>query len=154
MLQEWIASGNRLDNVVVVSDNAPCHSCLEEVFVNSQAKFLRLAPYSPMLNPLETVWSKLKLHVRTHMAVPPTVAGTGTLTEQRLQYLETLISNAQESIVGGDCTRAATHTTTFHTAITNLEDVPVGCSEILTTHTDYENYIVSLDFKLSLTNKK
>lgn len=52
--------------VVVVTDNAPAHSCVEELardllaadgIVNSsKLVVLRLVPYNPMLNPIEGCW--------------------------------------------------------------------------------------------------
>lgn len=44
---------------VVVCDNAPCHSRLESVFAEhpfENALLLRLAPYSPVLNPMESMF--------------------------------------------------------------------------------------------------
>ena len=52
--------------VVLVLDKAPCHSGLEVVLSEqefSQHKVLRLAPYSPMLNPIEQVWSVMKAQI-------------------------------------------------------------------------------------------
>ena len=55
-LQSWIERGNALQDVVVVCDNAPCHNGLNSLFEDSAAELLRLGPYSPMLNPCETLW--------------------------------------------------------------------------------------------------
>ena len=44
--------------VVVTFDNAPCHSGIEEILLEEEFKdhkFLRMAPYSPMFNPIEHV---------------------------------------------------------------------------------------------------
>ena len=44
--------------VVMVVDNAPCHSNIEEVFSEEEflgCEVLRLGPYSPMFNPIEQV---------------------------------------------------------------------------------------------------
>ena len=41
--------------VVVVLDNAPCHSRIEKILLEEEFKdhkFLGLAPYSPMFNPI------------------------------------------------------------------------------------------------------
>ena len=48
---------------MLVIDNAPCHRRTEDVFRDpefSECHLLRLGPYSPMLNPIENVWSKIK----------------------------------------------------------------------------------------------
>ena len=70
-----------LDELVLVVDNAPCHHRLNEVFENNGAQLIRLGPYSPMLNPMEGIWSKIKSHISI-----PQVTGPN-LQEQRLQYL-------------------------------------------------------------------
>ena len=79
--------GIEVGEVVLVCDSAPCHSTVEELkedFPGLTAQ--RLAPYSPMLNPVENIWCKMKGHVKRHMRVP-TVARPG-VGEQRLQYVE------------------------------------------------------------------
>lgn len=97
--QEWfnglattlIAQSHRIEDVVVTCDNAPCHKRFRLAVEGMPRKphLLHLAPYSPMLNPIENVWSKIKSNVRRSMEVPEVMApGLG---EQRLQYLERLI---------------------------------------------------------------
>ncbi|OAF63600.1 hypothetical protein A3Q56_08692, partial [Intoshia linei] len=53
-------------------NNAPCHSHIEDIL--SEQEFLehyilRLAPYSPMLNPIEKVWSVIKSEVKRHLSI-------------------------------------------------------------------------------------
>ena len=81
--------------MVLVCDNAPCHTSLqslEEIFPGF--KLLRLGPYSPtcMLNPIEGIWSKMKSVVKLQMRVPD-VSAPG-VCEQRLAYVETIIDRA------------------------------------------------------------
>ena len=55
----------------MVVDNAPCHSNIEEVFSEEEflgCEVLRLAPYSPMFNPIEQVWSLIKAYVKQELA--------------------------------------------------------------------------------------
>ena len=75
---EWIKECLRRGNekhripVVLVIDNAPCHSRVEEILLEdefSRNRILRLAPYSPMLNPIEHVWSKVKSIVKSDLAL-------------------------------------------------------------------------------------
>jgi hypothetical protein len=124
MFHQWVTSGNRLEDLVVVTDNAPCHARLQRVFDNSPAQLLRLGPYSPMLNPVETIWSKIKSNVKNAIRIPP-VLGDG-IAEQRMQYLERIVIEAKNTIMGGDCARAVQHTTTHYATILNMEDVQVG----------------------------
>ncbi|KAK1945605.1 hypothetical protein P3T76_002653 [Phytophthora citrophthora] len=88
-----------LDDAVLVCDNAPCHSSVENVFVEDEfqgAKLLRLAPYSPMLNPIENCFSSFKSMVKRFLAhhrrailqVPPHV----TIKEHREAYLVMALS--------------------------------------------------------------
>ena len=57
--------------VVMVVDNAPCHSNIEEVFSEEEflgCEVLRLGPYCPMFNPIEQVWSLIKAYVKQELA--------------------------------------------------------------------------------------
>ena len=73
-----------IHSVVVVCD-APCHSEFEECMIDKPSlNICRLVPYSPMLNLVETVWSKMKEEVKQRMRVPD-VRPPG-MGEQRLQY--------------------------------------------------------------------
>lgn len=122
LLQQWENGGNQLADLVIVCDNAPCHSRLEEVLNNVEV--LRLAPYSPMLNPIETIWSKIKSYIKSNMGIPEVVAPG--VVEQRLVYLEQLVDAGKNTVVGGDCARAVQHSSTFHGSALALEDMHVG----------------------------
>ncbi|GMF24453.1 unnamed protein product [Phytophthora fragariaefolia] len=66
------------NKIVVVTDNAPAHSGVEDlarellfadgIMNGSRLVLLRLGPYSPMLNPIEGCWNVLKAHMRRYMA--------------------------------------------------------------------------------------
>ncbi|KAE8976029.1 hypothetical protein PR003_g25255 [Phytophthora rubi] len=66
------------NKVVIVTDNAPAHSDVDAlaraalardgVINGNRLVILRLAPYSPMLNPIEGCWSVLKAHMKAYMA--------------------------------------------------------------------------------------
>ena len=94
---EHLPLGITVDSVVVVCDNAPCHSKFEEcVLEHPGLTICRLGPYSPMLNPVATIWSKMKAVVKQRMRVPDVQRpGVG---EQRLQYVEALIDEAMDQI--------------------------------------------------------
>ncbi len=56
-----------ISKVVLEIDNAPCHSGIEEILSKPEFSgnvILRLGPYSPMLNPIESIWSVLKSEVK------------------------------------------------------------------------------------------
>lgn len=124
LLEEWVSNGFRLEDLVVVADNAPSHSRLSLVFEQSAAVLLKLGPYSPMLNPIESIWSKIKSHVKSAVQIPQ-VEGPG-LQEQRLVYLEGLVNEAKNSITAGDCARAAQHASSFFNSALDMEDMNVG----------------------------
>ncbi|OWZ11178.1 hypothetical protein PHMEG_00015840 [Phytophthora megakarya] len=57
-------------NIVVVLDNAPAHRQTEQrVSSHDDLILLRLAPYSPMCNPIEGCFSVLKSHIKTNLAL-------------------------------------------------------------------------------------
>ncbi|KAH9119453.1 hypothetical protein LEN26_007956 [Aphanomyces euteiches] len=107
MMREAKTYFNGLDDVLVIFDNAPCHSRIEHVFEEQEfqhASLFRLSKYSPMLNPIENLWSKVKSRVkillRQGLAAflgPPPVDQQITRTEYRLQYLE----HCAEQALGG-----------------------------------------------------
>ena len=84
--------GQQLSELVVVADNTSAHSRLHHVFEGADAMLLRLGPYSPMLNPIESIWSKVKAFVKAQMRVP-LVEGPN-MQEQRLRYLEEILQGA------------------------------------------------------------
>jgi transposase len=55
-------------NEVVVMDNLPAHKVegVRRAIENRGAKLVLLPPYSPDLNPIELLWSKLKAIIRGH----------------------------------------------------------------------------------------
>jgi len=67
------------------------------------ASLLRLSKYSPMLNPIENMWSALKARVKTRlrdgvvafMGPPP---DGQTRNEFRMQYMETVALRAMEGV--------------------------------------------------------
>ncbi|POM75866.1 Hypothetical protein PHPALM_6970 [Phytophthora palmivora] len=90
-----ISTTNPLDEVVVVLDIAPCHTDAEDVFDEEEfedAEVLKLGSYSPMLNPIENVFSVYKSAVKRFLgrqrpAILRVPDGT-TITEHRAKYLK------------------------------------------------------------------
>ena len=124
VFDRWVEGGNAIADLVVVCDNAPCHNGLGRLFEDSPAQLLKLGPYSPMLNPMESIWSKIKANVKTEMRIPAVHRpGVG---EQRIAYVEDLVRNAVAAVTNGDCARAAQHTTTFHNDVMEMQDMGVG----------------------------
>ena len=72
-IKECLRKGKTIHKqpVVIVIDNAPCHNGLEDIFREDEFKedeLLRLAPYSPMFNPIENIWSIMKSQVKKKLA--------------------------------------------------------------------------------------
>lgn len=124
VLDRWVATGNSLRDLLVVCDNAPCHSRLHLLFDDSPALLLKLGPYSPMLNPVEAIWAKVKAHVKSAVRVP--VINPPGVTEQRIVYLERCIDDAVETIRNSDCSRCVQHSTSFHSDVLQMRDMRPG----------------------------
>ena len=122
-------------NVLVVCDNAPCHSGLEDVFEEEEfrgAQLLRLAPYSAPLNPIEEVWSVMKADMKRQLAAAmprllrdPTPEGL-TQTEHRLRHLEAVIDKSVERITPMVCMRVCNHVQRHFAACIALRDLAMG----------------------------
>lgn len=124
MVTEVNERGVPLDQIVVVCDNAPVHSRFETVAEELGFTLLRLGPYSPMLNPIENIWSVVKAKVKRFNRIP-VVAGAGII-EQRLQYLEDLIRSADPEITPYLCSQTIGHSHAFHRKALAEEDMQVG----------------------------
>ena len=111
---------------------------LNQVFSESEfsgATLLRLGPYSPMLNPIENVWSATKAHVRrllhsrsNELYSTSEEAGV-TLAEHRTRYLESIAEEAmgniasQRNLISSCCAHISAH----YEDIMLLRDVRCGC---------------------------
>ena len=116
--------------VVMVVDNAPCHSQLEEVLQGQefrQNKIIRLGPYSPMLNPIENVWSVVKSYVKRELSkkLAGIVSGRSELSirEHRLRALESLMEEGLQTITPTICANSVASIQRKFPAALNLEDM-------------------------------
>ena len=117
--------------VVMVVDNAPCHNQIESVFEESEFEgnvLLRLGPYSPMLNPIESAWSKIKATAKRLLAdqinsILDYNGENGSITEHRLQRLEEIIRNSLLDLTREDILQFIAGVQRFYAGVINLEDV-------------------------------
>ena len=117
--------GVDVGQVVLVCDNSPCHSKVEEFETDFPGPTVpHLGPYSPMLNPIENVWSKMKSHIKRQMGVPAVVRPG--LAEQRLQYAETKIDEAMATVTPQDCARCCQHAQGVFASVLRDEDIAPG----------------------------
>ncbi|XP_047135639.1 uncharacterized protein LOC124812732 isoform X2 [Hydra vulgaris] len=132
LLQGIVAQGIPSTNIVVVIDNAPCHARANEAVMEFQgATILRLAPYSPILNPIEAAWSVIKSELKKREAatIQQVIAGNhnGLIqSEWRLQYVEDLIDEARLKITPLMCLQFVNHVQTFYADIIALKNMLPG----------------------------
>lgn len=118
--------------VVIVIDNAPCHSRLEQIL--EEAEFahhtiLRLAPYSPMLNAIEAAWSVLKQGVKDEVAqtLPFILCNEAnapvSIREFRLQSLEAIVQRNMLKITAAKCCAFVSHIQRALPGVLQLQDV-------------------------------
>ena len=97
--------------VVLVMDNAPCHSKVEDDILTdglSDCEILRLSPYSPMFNPIENVWSVIKAYVKRELANKMEFILTRanlnvSMKEHRLRALEAVVQESTELVTPSLC---------------------------------------------------
>lgn len=104
-------------NLVVVCDNSTLYTNIELEMAQQSggmATILRLPSYSPMLNPMETIWQKIKQSVHVQASL---------LREQSLLHLEKATDEAISTITANDCRNAVHQTTLLHTDALSLNDL-------------------------------
>lgn len=118
--------------VVMVIDNAPCHTSIEDVFLETEFinhRLLRLGPYSPMLNPIELAWSALKASIKGDLAteMPQILAGENrtnlTQTEFRLQRIENIIQRNVPNLSVANCVKYVAYIQKFIPDVLRLVDM-------------------------------
>ena len=130
---EWWSSVEPMANTIVVCDNVPCHSTLEQVMEEEEfegARLLRLGPYSAPLNQIEEEWTVLKEHRKSALAQKMTEllttahpAGTA-LVAHRLQFLERNIDSNIHHVSLGLCLKIVIHVQKNFPACLISEDWP------------------------------
>ncbi|KUF82461.1 hypothetical protein AM588_10000386 [Phytophthora nicotianae] len=134
LLDSLMDQGISLFNVVVVCDNASIHAGVKEVTQLSDyvgVELIKLSPYSPMLNPIENVFSVFKSGVKSYLAEhrdailrPPRGV---TKAEHRASYMIRAAKHSMSTKVTSElCDSKAAHTLSFHARALDLEDMPVG----------------------------
>lgn len=138
--KDWLrrmlrASGQAMERLAVVCDNAPCHTGLEEVMDEEEflgASLIRLGPYSAPLNPIEEVWSVMKASMKRLLAesmpglLRDPVPHDRTQVEHRLQHLEGVIDAAVPVITPVLCLNACNHVQRHFAACLALAELSMG----------------------------
>ena len=116
----------------MVVDNAPCHSNIEEVFSEEEflgCEVLWLGLYSPMFNPIEQVWSFIKVYVKQELAakivrILAMERRDGlSITEQRARALTSMIEEGLGRVTPEVCNRFIAEIQSNIPAAVALEDV-------------------------------
>lgn len=129
-----IAERQDLTSVVLVVDNAPCHGDLSDVFDEPEfasASNVKLGPYSPMLNPIEsgfsTYTSAVKRFLTRNRRAIQSVLANKTIAEHRSHYLLLATNLILSEIVTEELCRAChRHVAPFQAKAFDREDMPVG----------------------------
>lgn len=134
LLRELQTEGHSNENLVLVSDNAPCHSKFESVFAETEfagISFLRLSPYSAALNPIEYAWNSIKSVIKQEMSRRDASdssdeRGVLTISEFRLRKVESAIDFALSSLNMFSCVSYFNHVQKFYPESLSMNDLPVG----------------------------
>ncbi|XP_014774298.1 uncharacterized protein LOC106872006 isoform X2 [Octopus bimaculoides] len=136
LLQKVIGNGTSCEQIVMVIDNASCHSDLENVLSEFEgATLLRLAPYSPMLNPFESVWSVIKTQLKQKEANQLSEMTAGdpqnvlSKSERKLRFVERLIDESVTVITPSMCLNFVNHTQLLFGRALQMKDMPIGSNE-------------------------
>ena len=117
--------------VVMIIDNAPCHSQLESVFQETEFKehiLLRLGLYSPMFIAMENVWSSAKTTSKRDMTRKMNEILRGntlgfSLTKYKLNCLKETIIIGMRTITIENCTNFIARTFSKVIDLPNLVDM-------------------------------
>ena len=99
----------------LIQDNAVIHhKCTSG---NPLHEMVYLPPYSPFINPIECVFSKLKRHIRSKMSMD------GIVIESRLNYVKQMIQEEINSHEYNDLRRYYRHISNFFIDIAQKNDI-------------------------------
>ena len=135
LIQTLVGNGILLANIVIICDNAPCHSNIESLLLDREfatARILRLGPYSPQINPIEAVWSFVKDKFKGLHAIRKgnMMAGNGqndlTNNEYRLRYVENIIDDAMTTVTRNNCLSCFNHVQGLYPGVLAMMDLDCG----------------------------
>ena len=120
------------EGATLVVDNAPCHSQIELVLDNPELdnfEILRLGPYSPMLNPIEHIWSIIKSAVKRMHAenirdlLRGEDRGQTSCQEYRIQAIEGYIESGLREVNPAKIMSCVAHVQSHLAAAINCEEM-------------------------------
>ena len=114
----------------MVIDNAPDHCQMEVVLGEEEFEhhqLVRLAPYSPMLNPIEMVWSVFKSFVKRKLAENREELlereGEETLKAKQSRYLQRFMTEYEDEIKDEVLERLCSRVKVHYTKCVRMEDM-------------------------------
>lgn len=129
----WDERGDALSNAVFVLDNDLRRTDIESV-VNGSRKFegaAVLRPYSPKLNPIESVFSAFNARVRSYLTREyRNICNRPDGTSMRA-HMSTFLERASDLFLGEaaneqQCTAFEAHALRFYRSVFLKEDMPIG----------------------------
>lgn len=136
-LVDNIHTNHPLTNYCLIMDNAPVHrkatiqAILDAPQYGNMITLLMLPPYSPFLNPIESVFSSIKAHVKEYLRFHnDEMIGTANLpwgqkAAGRYAILEKAIAYAMPFITIPMVLNFFLFTTTFHVAVINKDRIEI-----------------------------
>ena len=127
--------GRRVETIVIVLDNAREHLGIEDrdfsaVDDGKNIVFLKLGPYSHLLNPIELAWSQVKSNIKRtlktklrHLENPPPTLTQG---EHKLRVMEKAIDDAMVAPFAPDLFQATgfiSHVSRYYDVCEDLQDL-------------------------------
>ena len=113
---------------VIILDNAPCHSNIDQDFPEVEIKYL--PPYSPFLNPIENSFSVLKSAIKRHLQFNAERSHAGDAyaaglnqTQHREQMLLRAIEATVPSVTRPVVASEYAHANTYLTRCIQLQDI-------------------------------
>ena len=124
---------------VIILDNAPCHSNIDQDFPEVELKYL--PPYSPFLNPIENSFSVLKSAIKRHLqfnaerihAGDAYAAGLNQTQHREHVMLLRAIEAAVPSVTRPVVASEYAHANTYLTRCIQLQDIFKSTTFILKT---------------------
>ena len=123
----------RIQNFVVVCDNAPVHCSLEVVFEEEfvGATLLRASPYSAPLNPIEECWSVLKAAMKRQLASKMSEMLSSqhegmSQSEYILRFLENIIDESITVVTPLLCLSTFNHVQKHFSKVMELQNLKIG----------------------------
>ena len=122
-------------DVQMLFDNTPSHHNLDDSLYSHTLPMRRIPKYSPMLNPIECVFSSWKAELKNLLSANQDIfinpdghgRGEATLSAFRLNQLKALIDESSRPITTDKCVAWENHNVTYYARCLQMEDIMETC---------------------------